>query len=329
MISEEDVVPIKICLFLIFSLPVFCGTPLKVVRIFPTDEQMQVHDFAVTSAKQIRYFQGRLYLLDQGEHGVHVFDVKGNWLSLFGGQGEGPGEMSWPHWMTANDETLFIVDQSSHIHEFDFEGNFRKKSPVIDFFFRFEYLDNGFFMATLNPKSDFAYATFDRDFRKIDSYTDTLPAITGKPRQDKRINIFHDGKAVYGLQKYGDAFRIFSSRGEIVKKGRMTATPLSDPNHDDLWIFPSFVMHQGHFIANIIDKGHLSFMVFTNEGQLVERIHLPVLIPETEPDEKFYVIDMDTFAHEGTSYLAVALLGPISTIVLLRIDDAWLTKEAG
>lgn len=313
----------SLCLGLIwcFTQAVMAGGEL--VRVFPTDEQMTAEDFAVTRAKQIRFYRGHFYLLDQGEHGVHLFDFHGNYQKQFGRLGEGPGEMAFPHWMTAGEGSLFVVDQSSHIHEFTLDGRFLKKIPVIDFFFRFEYIDSRFFMVTLNPRSDFAYATFDRGFEKIKSFRDRLPEPTKIPIQDNRLHLSVDDGLIYILQQYGAGFRVLQPNGQMVAKGNTAVSPLDDPNYDDRWIFPTFAAYQGHFVANIVDRGHLALMVFSQAGALVKRIRIPLALPEVKPSEKLYFIDMTIFPHQGNHYLAAALLAPISTVVLVRLDLDW------
>lgn len=40
--------------------------------------------------------QGNWYILDSGNHRIQKFDVDGNYLDTFGGQGQGPGEFAYP-----------------------------------------------------------------------------------------------------------------------------------------------------------------------------------------------------------------------------------------
>ncbi len=68
---------------------------------------------------------GRLYILDQGEAHVYVFDADGNYIKSIGKKGQGPGEFNLPFTMTVTgDQELVVEDLRSKINFYSLEGNF-------------------------------------------------------------------------------------------------------------------------------------------------------------------------------------------------------------
>jgi hypothetical protein len=58
--------------------------------------------------------QGRLYVLDRGEHEVRVFDAQGQSVNRFGRQGEGPGELLFPSGFGLFGDTLWVRNGNGH-----------------------------------------------------------------------------------------------------------------------------------------------------------------------------------------------------------------------
>jgi len=133
---------------MLFS-PISWGGNYEILPCFPTEAQMDTQDFALVSPKQMMVHNDRIYVLDQAEHGVHIFTKDGAWLKIFGAYGDGPGEMIWPHFASISEKGIMIADQSSLLHFFDLEGNYQDRKRVIDFFYRFVDTSQGLFMLTL------------------------------------------------------------------------------------------------------------------------------------------------------------------------------------
>lgn len=54
--------------------------------------------------------QGRIYVLDQGNYRVQVFDADGRFMRTLGREGQGPGEFQYPLSLAVGDDRLLVVD---------------------------------------------------------------------------------------------------------------------------------------------------------------------------------------------------------------------------
>ncbi len=67
--------------------------------------------------------QGRIYVLDNRECRVKVFDAKGKFILSFGREGQGPGEFQFPRLMSVSGKELSIIDSTNKkIIRFDLNG---------------------------------------------------------------------------------------------------------------------------------------------------------------------------------------------------------------
>ena len=68
--------------------------------------------------------QERLYLTDEHNNRVTVFDSDGNFLSKWGVPGSGPGEVNGPSGIAIDgDDTVYVADQHNHrVHRFSTDG---------------------------------------------------------------------------------------------------------------------------------------------------------------------------------------------------------------
>lgn len=65
----------------------------------------------------------KLLVVDQGEHGVVVFDIKGKLIARWGKRGSGDGELMTPSAIAARDELVFIADTENHrVVQTDLQG---------------------------------------------------------------------------------------------------------------------------------------------------------------------------------------------------------------
>jgi len=69
---------------------------------------------------------GKYYMPEVGSHRVNIFDLDGNFLSLFGGEGTADGKMNNPESSKFNSEgKLYVADlKNDRVQVFDADGNF-------------------------------------------------------------------------------------------------------------------------------------------------------------------------------------------------------------
>jgi hypothetical protein len=68
---------------------------------------------------------GRIFVLDQGNHRIQVFDSEGGYLQTIGQEGEGPGEFRYPPAMTIVGDRLLVADAgNSRLSSWSLEGEF-------------------------------------------------------------------------------------------------------------------------------------------------------------------------------------------------------------
>jgi DNA-binding beta-propeller fold protein YncE len=68
---------------------------------------------------------GRIYVLDSGNHRVQVFDADGQFLTGWGSQGSEPGQFNEPWGLAVDDEFVYVADTWNHrIQKFTLDGEF-------------------------------------------------------------------------------------------------------------------------------------------------------------------------------------------------------------
>lgn len=291
---------------------------------FPTEAQMDEKDFAIVSPKQMLIHKDKLYILDQGEHGMHIFTTDGSWIKVFGGYGDGPGEMVWPHFASISDKGIMIADQSSLLHFFDLEGNYITRFRVIDFFYRFVSTSHGLFMLTLGSRTPYTWSVWDSDMNRLKSIDDTLSSPYNKSIEDRCMTLRYRDGLVYGLQCYDTSFRIFKENGELVKKTEFELTPMQDPEYQDMgsiYTYLTYDLFKQFLVVNYISLGKLKFLVFDMSGDLVNRASIPLSSYGIKPEEKVILKDMKIEVHNNENFLYALLVRPQPIILKIAFKD--------
>lgn len=70
----------------------------------------------------------QMYVLDQYNNRIEIFDLQGNYISQFGNYGTGNGQFNGPIGITSNGTNLFITDYGNQrVEVFDLQGNYRSQ----------------------------------------------------------------------------------------------------------------------------------------------------------------------------------------------------------
>ncbi len=68
---------------------------------------------------------GRIYVLDSGNHRIQMFDAQGQYLAEWGSQGDQPGQFNEPWGIAVDDEFVYVADTWNHrIQKFTLDGAF-------------------------------------------------------------------------------------------------------------------------------------------------------------------------------------------------------------
>ena len=147
---------------------------------------------------------GRLYILDQGEAHVYVFDPDGNYIKSIGKKGQGPGELHMPFTMTVTSgQELMVEDFRSEIIFYSLEGDFiREIKTAKEAALRIFMDSRGNFFGTVivYDEEDPRY-----EVRKYDPQMNRLASLGKSPLPNARNEGFNPfGGAVMYAVRYDD-----------------------------------------------------------------------------------------------------------------------------
>lgn len=174
---------------------------LRVVARFGIQEAKTKEDqpFQFSSIRNIEIGQnGDIYVLDNKDSCVKVFDQNGKFLRKMFGPGKGPQEINGPYYLKINrfSGNVFIVQEYGfQIKEFDSSGHYLKSHrPPKQIFYDFEFLDAGraAFIVDAEDKADLSRLVsynveISRSERELGLYS-----VIGMSRAYQKL-IFKDG----------------------------------------------------------------------------------------------------------------------------------------
>lgn len=169
-----------------------------------------------------------MYIMDQGETHIKVFDRNGTFLRSIGSRGEGPGELFNPNriFITSGNQ-LVIEDFIRNLTFYTLDGKYIKAQSTVSVF-PIEVLvgSTGQIFAITNIKEP------DRTGKEVKLYDENLNHVKTiisipKPKPDPRIlmpfqpeinwAIFHNDSIIISFEKDYE-LQIFNAQGELSKK---------------------------------------------------------------------------------------------------------------
>jgi len=123
-----------------WTIPVREGTPIHEYAAVPDEERagnelILERDLVIGGGgrEDVAFYQaasplvdddGRIYVLDRGNHRVQVFDPGGELLVTFGAEGQGPGELARPVSLAIAGDRILVSDgQNARVSEFTRDGD--------------------------------------------------------------------------------------------------------------------------------------------------------------------------------------------------------------
>ena len=296
---------------------------------FPTETQMDLENFVIINPKTFKIYEDEIYILDQGEHGLHVLDLKGKFIRFIGGEGVGPGELSFPHEFVIIKDKIILIDSSRHIHYFSLEGEFLYRYRTLELVYSMVDSGDNLFISTISPSSDYQFAILDWQGKKINSINDQMRSIDGNTKNDDKLNLKIHADKIYGLQNYGLSFRIYSRSGNLLAKGKSQISPHDDEgikNTGFFYTFMAFDVYNNHFVAAVPDTQALQFFVFNFQGILHHRVRIP-LHHKDVPNAPVPVNQM-AFKREGEiDYMYILIGYPTFKIAKIRFTSKLFSLE--
>ncbi len=183
--------------------------------------------------------EGNIYVADLGERHIKVFDVNGEFLRVFGREGQGPGEFGriWDIYINAKNELMVIDERYRKIHYFSLSGEFvrskglggiigsiRGLASLHYILLYFDSNENFYVRAVIYDPPRFHFELF-----KIDSATDRLTTIAKtldwdpfeglNPDRPAELycRVMDNGCLLYGYPRSYE-LQIFNPQGKILKK---------------------------------------------------------------------------------------------------------------
>jgi len=268
---------------------------------------------------------GRMYILDQREAHVYVFDSEGNYVKTFGEKGQGPGELNTPFSSTITSRKELAVENFRRgINFYSLEGDFiRELSTAKEAALRIgiDSRDNIFGIVIVRDEEDPRY-----EVRKFDPQMNKLNSLLSSPLPNTRnegfnpfggavmyairhddyvicaspetytLNVFDSlGDLVMKISKDYDPVKITKEEKEEVTEGMPAEIQVSIPKHHNP--FRRFIIDDECRIwvmtyEQVEEEEGFYHDVFDSEGKFIAKIPLKVR-PFVFKNKKLYTVEED------------------------------------
>jgi hypothetical protein len=95
----------------------------------PVSEIFRVTGDDYTYIRSLDVAGGRVYVSDEMNSFVRIYDLDGRTIAQFGGKGDGPGELDRIFLLTVTNDSVLVIDQRG-LNVFDGDGGFVQRYPV-------------------------------------------------------------------------------------------------------------------------------------------------------------------------------------------------------
>lgn len=223
------------------------GLNLKTVRTFEIPENM----FLESPGDCISDEHDNLYILDQKQRTVFVWDKTGKFITNFGSKGYGPGEIALEDYAGAlsvsGDHILVVDDRAQKIHFWDRQFKFVKTITKPATLGRVEIVEayaNRFIVMELSSRKMYnSLVLVDQDFRKLKSIATINDLIYRRNEQGhlnyrpyaSRMVVGFEEKAVWYADNRKNWVRLLDLNGKILQEHQVPLSPrdvpIEDKNH--------------------------------------------------------------------------------------------------
>jgi hypothetical protein len=215
--------------------------------------------------------QGNIYVADYRAHRIYKFAPSGKFLSSFGREGQGPGDLSGPAFIAeAGDRIMVYEIRNRRFSFFDHEGAFLSHHAEQGLGYRIQKMRG-------LPNGDFVVEWDITDFSQPDTPQDCRIEICGPDMKKKKTLV----KGRIRLQK-------------IIREPVRTNVPMPFPRRYHWDVSPD-----GHIIVGFSGKYEID--VFDSAGEKIRSFSRPYsLLPVTKEDQKDFYDSLSFSSSDGT-----------------------------
>ncbi len=314
-LNKRVVIP-GVMLLLAFQLAAGEKTrELKIIKKFPSKEQMDKHDFAIGMGVRFDITYKALFFCAHTEHTIYKFDLDGNFLKKIGRFGQGPGDLNRPVKVYVYKDDLFVSDNSNNRFQvFSLDGQYREQIRLINPMADFLVIEDKIFLLMYNP-----VGTYDREkaviFGIFDRKGELLKKISGgftskydQVKYDNSSTLRSKGRFIHCLQRYGTTYRIYNIDGQLVREFNLEIDPFKDKEYKKLkyfYAFPTFCIHDEKIYTGLAAKGKVLVYSFDKNGRFLHKYE-----SRQDKNNVYDIMDMRTVKKGGKLYLYLLLVLP-------------------
>jgi hypothetical protein len=300
---------------------------LKVVKTFPSEEDANRGNYIRKSLK-FAFSDENIFLCDNEDKAIKKFDLNGTWITRFGKPGQGPGEFSYPLFISYYDGNLYITDKGNNcIQIFAEDGRFIK-SLILSGYAAFLSIANGKIMAfsldfkELGNKNTDAFVMMNLEgeiIKKMKGFLSHSHASLVDYLNDNLATIRSDKKGFYVLQQNGPAFRTYDLEGKPIRDTRLERDPRGSREYESMrysYSYSTFDYFEDRIFAFRLGRGEINLDVFDAQGKFLETWKCPM-----GGTERFLVSDMKLLRRNGKTAVYFLLIDPDYSIVLAEPES--------
>ena len=325
--AKKVIALLVVSILVIISSAISIEKEIKLIREFPTEEQMVTYDYVLGRGAHFDYNpdDNSIFFCSQRQHVVMKIDLHGNLIKRIGGKGQGPGEFNLPLFPYIVGDLLFVSDiGNSRIQIFTLDGNYVRQIRMIEGIISLASIKNQLYMLLLrqyekSTNSPVVYGIYKMDGKLIRYF--------GEFNKKDYQTFFHDNYQtmrtirgeIHGLQLYGTNYKIYDKEGSLVKEFQLEINPLHDPEYRKTgWLFAytSFDVEEEKIYATHAGKGKIFINVFDNSGKVLQKYFI-----KQATDDVYEVSDMRIIKQEGRRLLLLLVCYPDTKFLLAEIAE--------
>jgi hypothetical protein len=322
---------IKPVFFIIFFSFIIIGNvfaeikvePLKIINQFPTYDQMVKGNFSIYGGRDFDIHKEYIYMSDHFGHTIFKFDLDGNYIKQFGQEGQGPGDLQYPHRIQVYHEKLYVTDNmNSRIQIFNLDGQPVKQIKLLTAFSGMKLIND---KLIIHNNAD--YAKTKKIFEIYNLKGDLLFIKKNKTLQsrykdailDSLLHLQISDGLLHGLQIYGTKYLVYDPNGRLVKEFELKSNPLEEKEYKKikyLYTYPCFCVYGEKIYAGVCWRGKLVIKVFNMEGEFLHQLEGEM----KEQKDIYYPNKVKIIHRHGKEYLYILFTSPDSFFIVAELN---------
>lgn len=203
---------------LLKKIPVPAGAiELQKIKCFPGENEDAVTLISPSSL----YIDpgGDIFLVDQADHCIYVFNYEGRLQRIIGKKGQGPGELLFPRKIVGEGERVYIVDSgNSRIAKFETTGKYIDSFKVFKSYYDCAVRDGRLYLTSMGQKEEKLVDVLDGHGRLLFSFGDP-------PNEDYLLNwckiAVDQERNIYIAFEHMPIIKKYSGQGQIMGEFRV------------------------------------------------------------------------------------------------------------